>query len=224
MRRITFAVVFLGLLVWPGLATATGVVPLEADVALLGEGSLDVAGDSVASGVDLDGDGIDDLIVGAPYRAEGGPRRGVVYVVLGDAGPWAPEISLADADGSFQGVQDYEQAGWSVAGLPDVNGDGFDDLLIGAPYNEEQGDNAGKAYLVLGMASGWSQDVSLTGADVSFRAAVVDEDAKLGQVVAGAGDVDGDGLGDLLIAAPLRHAAPHTDNGETFLFLGRQAG
>ena len=224
MRYMTIVALLLGPIASPSVATATGVLPLEADVALLGEDALDLAGHSVDSGVDLDGDGYDDLIVGAPYRAEAGPRTGTVYVVLGHADPWAPEISLVDADGSFLGVQDYEQAGGSVAGLLDVNGDGFDDLLIGAPYNEEQGDDAGKAYLVLGKASGWSQDVSLADADASFLAGVLDEDANLGWAVAGAGDVDGDGLGDLLVAAPDRHAGPYSDNGETFLFLGRLSG
>ena len=197
---------------------------MVADAVLLGEDVGDGAGGAVASRIDLNGDGYDDLIIGARDRSEAGPDAGAVYVVFGHPDPWDAEMSLVDADGSFQGVIDNEQAGWSVAGLSDVNWDGFDDLLVGAPYNDQQGDSAGKAYLVLGKAAGWGQDVSLGDAEASFVAAGLDETAKLGQAVASAGDVDGDGLGDLLVAAPLRHAGAYFDNGETFLFLGRTSG
>ena len=77
----------------------------------------------------------------------------------------ATEVNLLMADASFLGEAAGDQAGFAVAEAGDVNGDGYADFLIGAPYNDEAGIDAGQAYLVLGWPSGWEY-ATLSAVDV----------------------------------------------------------
>ena len=110
----------------------------------------------------MNGDGFDDLIVGA-WGAEsaGGENEGESYVVFGKAS-WAgtPALDLATLDGTngftlTGGDDNYDQSGTSVSSAGDVNGDGFDDVIIGAPLAESAGGAAaeGESYVVYGKAS-----------------------------------------------------------------------
>ena len=102
------------------------------------------------------------------------------------------DTDLGDSDASFLGEGADDGSGWSVAGVGDINGDGYDDILIGAPGDDDGGSNAaGQTYLIFGNASGWSMDTDLSNADASFWG----EDAGdfSGWTVAGAGDVNSDG-------------------------------
>ena len=91
---------------------------------------------SVAGAGDVNGDGIDDLIVGAPSRS-GRQLAGESYVVFGTDTGFAASLDLAALDGSngfrLDGIDADDDSGFSVAGAGDVNGDGFDDLIVGAP-------------------------------------------------------------------------------------------
>lgn len=104
---------------------------------------------------DINGDGIDDLLIGA-YRGEnnGGLDTGEVYVIFGAAGATHTNIdlsALASTDGfRITGDADYDRFGRSVAGGGDVNGDGFDDILIGASGGDGGGGNAGETYVIFG--------------------------------------------------------------------------
>ena len=108
-----------------------------------------------AGGGDVNGDGFDDLLIGAPYSDIGGPNVGVAYVVFGaQTNATAQSLATRVAAGTtyrFQGEADYDQAGISVSSAGDVNGDGFDDLLIGARFADPDGGNdRGATYLVFG--------------------------------------------------------------------------
>ncbi|MCB9916662.1 MAG: FG-GAP repeat protein [Planctomycetes bacterium] len=143
---------------------------------LRGAVALGDFGRALASGADLDGDGVHDLAVGAPRAGSG-----LVAVFSGATGR-----RLLTLRGEAPG----DELGSSVALLGDVDGDGRGELLVGAPKCDAGGTNAGRAYLLSGAS----------GARLAlFDGAPFDQ---LGAAVAAAGDADGDGRDDLWIGAP----------------------
>ncbi|MCB9794278.1 MAG: FG-GAP repeat protein [Alphaproteobacteria bacterium] len=159
---------------------------------LQGSSNGDYAGDALAVG-DLDGDGFGDLIIGAPRVGNG--DNGAAYVILGQAAQLSARVTVgAAADFTVTGDSRGDYAGSAVSVVPDVDGDGDDELLVGATgLNGEEGG----AYLVLGGAL--SGTLSLANADSIMTGLSTDDQA--GGAVAGVGDVDGDGAGDLLVGA-----------------------
>jgi len=205
-----------------------------------GQDGSEHAGNSVSSAGDVDGDGLDDLLVGA-YYADGvdpsgndGFRPGKVYLILGSSLGTSSTINLSLADYSFGGEASGDQAGVSVSSAGDVDGDGLDDILVGARYNDDGGgvvsiyDGAGKAYLILGSSLGSAPTINLSLADYSFVGENIHDYA--GTSVASAGDVDGDGLDDLLVGAPGNDDGGGSDDlswdgaGKAYLILGSSLG
>ncbi len=131
------------------------------------------------------------------------------------------DFSLAGADAAFLGESSGDQSGRRVAGVGDVNTDGYDDLLIGAPHNARGGENAGAAYLVYGRPDAdWGDAFPLSQADVIYVGEGADHFS--GYDVARAGDMDGDGIDDLLIGAYCgkTQAVP----GRAYVILWRRRG
>ncbi len=192
-----------------------------ADGALIGESGSDEAGFHVVLDGDLDGDGYADLVIAAEAAEGIDANAGRVYVYLGAVGAWAQAVDIGDADASFLGENYNDRAGHGLSYAGDVNGDGYDDLLIGAPFNDEAGNSFGQAYLILGDPAGWALDTDLGDADASFHGEANSDNA--GEAVAGAGDVDGDGHDDLLIAAPSADVA-YGAQGKVYLVTGRASG
>ena len=193
----------------------------KADASFRGEYSPDGSGTSIAGAGDVNGDGFDDILIGAPYNCDGGTSAGQSYLILGKTSGWARNTSLSKADASFWGEYADDQSGRSVAGAGDVNGDGYDDILIGAHQNDAGGINAGQTYLIFGKTSGWVMDTDLSKADASFWGENKDDDS--GYAVASAGDVNGDGFNDIIIGAN-SNSDGGTFAGQTYLILGKASG
>jgi len=165
----------------------------SADARLIGEDASDHSGRAIAGAGDIDGDGLEDMLVGARGDDDGGSDAGAVYVVLG---PTTGDMDLSAADAKLTGDEgDYVGAQYGTSGAGDVDGDGYADILIGASGNREGGANAGAAYLLCGPVSA---DQGLADGDAKLVGAAGDG---AGSSVASAGDVDADGSDDLLIGA-----------------------
>jgi hypothetical protein len=104
---------------------------------------------AVAGAGDANGDGYSDLLIGASSTDHAGTDAGTAYLVLGGQGPTGASLSTAI---QYSGMAAGDNAGYSVAGAGDANGDGYSDLLIGAWRNDDGGPNAGATYLILSDA------------------------------------------------------------------------
>jgi hypothetical protein len=173
-----------------------------------GQCSGDNSGRSVANAGDVNGDGLADLIIGAPYGDPAGrSNAGRSYVVFGNSAASAVHLStVAAGSGGFMinGQTSGEETGWIVASAGDFNGDGLADLIIGAPRSDPaSGFNAGRSYLVFGKTSASPVDLSAVAAGSGGFVITGQFGAGYsGTGVASAGDVNGDGLADLVIGAP----------------------
>ncbi|MDX9720062.1 MAG: Ig-like domain-containing protein [Myxococcota bacterium] len=166
---------------------------------------------SLARAGDVNGDGMDDVLVGAPLYDLGGADSGQILLFLGTtsglqtAAAWATSTMQAGA-----------QFGASMAGVGDVNNDGFEDFVVGSPGYDGGQSNEGAAYLYLG-ASVWLDPPP------SWSVESDQADARLGAAVAAAGDTDFDGFADVLVGAP-GFDNGQTDEGRAFLYRGSATG
>jgi hypothetical protein len=162
----------------------------------------------VASAGDVNADGFADVIIGCPDADANGTSSGATYVVFGGAGSSASEFALSELDGSngfrIVGAAEFDRSGASVSAAGDINGDGFGDIIIGAPGASPNGKDSGASYVVFGKAGGFSASIDLSTLDGAngfqiFGSAAGDV---VGTSVSAAGDVNGDGFDDLVIGAP----------------------
>ena len=180
----------------------------DADAKLIGENDYDYSGKSVSSAGDVNGDGFDDILVGAPGDDTAGTSAGAAFLLYG---PLYGDIDPATAaDAIFVGEEPSDNAGDTVSGRGDINGDGFDDILIGAE-SADHGLANGTVYVVYGHAYG---TIDLSMADGALLGESGSNEAA--KTISGAGDVNGDGFDDILVGA----SRPYSGTGESFVVHG----
>lgn len=191
----------------------------DANATYLGEQQQDSSGVYAAGVGDVNNDTYDDFIIGAvDYDATPNNNEGKVYLILGKESGWTMNTDLSEANASFVGEQQGNNLGSKLfKGIGDVNGDGFDDILL---TSREHNDYRGKAYLIFGRESGWEHDVNVSDVNASF----IGEASHDGLGVAAniVGDINGDGFADIIIGASGNDEI--TDrSGKAYIILGRSS-
>ena len=193
----------------------------SAGVRIDGATAYEGSGFRVAGAGDVNGDGVDDVIIGAPNADNRGRGdSGSVYVVFGGSASAVDLANLGQGGFRIDGAAANDRVGSSVAGAGDVNGDGFADLLVGAPH---AGNNSrtysGSTYVVFGSSR--FADVDLQAlATQGFRIDGGAPNEFSGSSVAGAEDLNGDGLDDAIIGAPNADGRGRSDSGSAYVVFG----
>ena len=194
------------------------------------ESARDFNGNAVSAAGDVNGDGIDDLILGADRDAPDGVQTGSSYVIFGTAEGFDSTLAISSLNGSngfaIPGINAADNAGDAVSGAGDVNGDGIDDVIIGAFGADAQGDRAGESYVVFGRAGGFDSRLDLTSLDGTngFVLTGTAEGNLTGRAVSGAGDVNGDGIDDVIVGALGTEVDGGSSTGESYIVYGSRSG
>jgi len=198
--------------VWVYYGSTSGVNPVPA-WAKTSDQAYAWFGKSVASAGDINGDGYGDLVAGAPLTDHGENDEGVAWVYLGSASGLSttPHTHL-------ESDQAGARFGHSVASAGDVNADGYSDLVVGAPYwEDDENTSEGRAYLYHGSANGLDSTLQ-------WHAEANNWNAHMGWSVASAGDVNGDGRSDVIVSASYYGDDGLESEGKVWVFHGSDFG
>ncbi|WP_169720014.1 FG-GAP-like repeat-containing protein [Dyadobacter alkalitolerans] len=170
-------------------------------------------GYSVSGAGDVNGDGYDDIVIGAPFYDNGANNEGVAFVYLSDDNGVNLSASLLISRG-----QALANFGYSVGSAGDVNGDGYDDVVIGAPKYDLQGHtDSGAGFIYYGSIQG----IAAAPTPYVFLAKA---NAHAGMAVSGAGDLNADGYDDVIVGVPSYSDGVIVDRGAVIISYGSQSG
>ena len=224
-RKLIAASLFLApLLFTPQVASAQTAVELSA---LKGPNGFQIngvvtseqvsTGQDISSG-DINGDGLDDLIIGAPYRNS---ETGAVYVVFGSSGNVGASLDISALNGTngfvLNGISNLDRSGYAVAS-GDVNGDGIDDVIIGAYDGDPNGSNSGETYVVFGKTTAFSSSIEISDVIDGTNGFIMNGIASGNEsgFSVSSGDINNDGKDDVIIGAPKAAGGL----GETYVVFG----
>ncbi len=198
---------------------------------LNGVAAGDLSGLAVSNAGDINGDGFDDVIVGAPEADGGGINSsGETYIVFGAAGGFAPQIELSSLDGTngfrLTGTASGDLSGGTVSAAGDVNNDGFDDLLVGIRNADRPSFNEGEVIVLYGGSTPFPASRALTGFDGTDGTVIngADFNSLTGASLSEAGDINGDGIDDFIIGSAFGDTGAGVDAGESYIVFGADGG
>lgn len=191
----------------------------------------DLSGAAVSAAGDINGDGFDDILVGAYLADDAGKvDAGKVYVVFGQAEAFDPFLQLSNLNGNngfiINGKESHHQLGWAVSSAGDFNNDGFDDILISAPSIEINGEtNVGESYLIFGKATAYTATFDLTSLNGTNGFALQGENEFdfFGYDIDGIGDLNNDNFDDIIISAPFASPNQIQHAGSSYVIFGNNS-
>ncbi|MGD8413841.1 MAG: FG-GAP-like repeat-containing protein, partial [Candidatus Latescibacterota bacterium] len=210
--------------VWVYHGSSSG-LSTTADWSAVGTETSAYFGIAVASAGDVNGDGYGDVIVGATNHDEAQIDEGAVFLWYGSSsGLGPPGGTPANADWYAVAEQDNANLGCSVDCAGDVNGDGYSDIIAGCRSYDNGQTDEGTAFVWFGSASGPSNLAGKsTVSDAEWFAQGDQDNAEFGNVVSSAGDVNGDGYSDVLVAAH-HYNDTYSGGGAAFVWYGSASG
>lgn len=190
-----------------------------ANLTVIGTTANDYVGQAILGIGDINGDGFDDFSVATGYTDEITTNGGTAYIIYGRS--FANETidtQTAQQDVSITGKGDTDVLGRGVSGAGDINDDGFQDFIVGANLNDDNGTNAGAAYLLYGSSS-LSSSYRIDGAGVDVTFLGKSANSSFGVAVSGVGDVNNDGFPDLIFGDSYNDDLA-TDTGQVYIVFG----